>query len=512
MKRAQNSKEMAKSQNREGISDVSTPQYEIHVTRQTKHKLPNIFLIQNKGKGPPGRQRSPGAVICRNPEHPPDVPTRLRFFNHKKSGYLSVLKRLNSEDLPWQDGIRRKAEVCVEIQPNFEIYKRTQITNFYYNLNFTIMKKQILILFVAIFASVTVSWGQGAKPKSAPVASTCIPDALHPVAGVPFTYKATVAAGTGTYEWWATKDPAFITAGGVTNMATFLKSPTSPTTGTDLLTSSANYAKTGQTSDEVIITWSDAILSTTKYQATPSATPTIANPSPTFVAVRYVGAGTECADNIKVYELDPINAFTVDIKNIDETTFNILGYGVKDDQCAPLVSKATYNNKAMEYEYGINYLYYEVVAANFTSYWVPTFAFSGQHAVQTYVIEYTYQDPATWGTTAPTWTPVVNATTHFDVDPTVTTTANGVSVFIRVTVTNHNYEGLATRTVTLAADGQNSVGTWDIVNSATACTQTAAADLNDKADQDLKPRPTVPSTTTSPTPPNTKLVTGNEQN
>ena len=130
MKRDQNSKETAKSQNREGISDVSTPQYEIHVTRQTKHKLPNIFLIQNKGKGPPGRQRSPGAVICRNPEHPPDVPARLRFFNDKKSGYLSVLKRQNSEDLPVQDRIRQKTEVRVEIQPSFRNYELIQIPNF----------------------------------------------------------------------------------------------------------------------------------------------------------------------------------------------------------------------------------------------------------------------------------------------------------------------------------------------------------------------------------------------
>ena len=30
----------------------------------------NIFLIQNKGKGPPGRSRSPGAESY--PEHPPD--------------------------------------------------------------------------------------------------------------------------------------------------------------------------------------------------------------------------------------------------------------------------------------------------------------------------------------------------------------------------------------------------------------------------------------------------------
>jgi hypothetical protein len=130
MKRAQNSKETAKSQNREGICDRPTPLYQMQLIRQTKHKLPNIFLIQNKGKGPPGRQRSPGAVICRNPEHPPDEQTRLRFFNDKKSGYLSVLKRLNSEDLHVQDRIRKKTEVSVDFQPSFKNYELIQIPNF----------------------------------------------------------------------------------------------------------------------------------------------------------------------------------------------------------------------------------------------------------------------------------------------------------------------------------------------------------------------------------------------
>ena len=152
--------------------------------------------------------------------------------------------------------------------------------------------------------SVSMVWGQGAKPGSIPKPSSCQPDALHPVAGVPFTYKATVTPGGGNYEWWATKDPNFITAPGVTNMSTYLKSPTSPTTGTDLLTTSANYAQTGQTSDEVTITWSDAVLSTTRYQATPGSTP-----SPTFVAVHYIGTAAECADNFKVYETRPYQRF-----------------------------------------------------------------------------------------------------------------------------------------------------------------------------------------------------------
>jgi hypothetical protein len=228
------------------------------------------------------------------------------------------------------------------------------------------------------------------------------------------------------------------------------------------------------------------------------------------VAVHYTGSAAECADNLKVYELDPIVAFTVDIRNIEDDLKTILAYDVKDDQCPAGVASATYTAGAMVYDYGVDYLYYEVIAANFTNYWVPQFAVTGNHAAQTVAVEYTYANPSTWTATPPTWTPVVNNTTHFDVAPSVLSTKDGVSVYIRVTLTNHNYEGLALRTVTLAADGQNSVGQWDIVN--TVCTPVLGPDQNDTALQDLKPRPTVPSTTTSPIAPNTKLVTGNEAN
>jgi hypothetical protein len=58
----------------------------------------NIFLIQNKGKGPPGRARSPERVKGIFPKHPPDfIP--LRFQNpdesEHKTGRLLVLNRHN---------------------------------------------------------------------------------------------------------------------------------------------------------------------------------------------------------------------------------------------------------------------------------------------------------------------------------------------------------------------------------------------------------------------------------
>jgi len=55
----------------------------------------NIFLIQNKGKGPPGRQRSPGVGDGLFPDHPPDdffTPDRVQnpVGGGAKAGLFSV--------------------------------------------------------------------------------------------------------------------------------------------------------------------------------------------------------------------------------------------------------------------------------------------------------------------------------------------------------------------------------------------------------------------------------------
>jgi hypothetical protein len=240
-------------------------------------------------------------------------------------------------------------------------------------------------------------------------------------------------------------------------------------------------------------------LSKTKYKGT------VGDPtqSPTFVAVHY--NGTACADNLKVYELDPIKAFTVDIRNIKQDK-SILAFDATTDQCIADVSSAKYVGGAMVYEYGVNTFYYEVIAANFTASWTPTFNFTPANAVQTYVVEWTYDEPTLWGG-ATVWHPATDAVTT-----TQTNTSAGVSIYARVTVTNNNFEGTASTTVSLAVDGRNSVGDWDIVNDAATCTPTAAADQNDVAVQTINPRPAITTTTPSTIAPNTVLIPGNEVN
>ncbi len=480
----------------------------------------NIFLIQNKGKGPPGRSRSPGAESY--PEHPPDgeadqdaspsLPkAKNTFWQRSLSfGYLSLSKMSKG----WSLSLSKERPLSLSKGNTEQTFYNTQIPNYYSQFNFTNMKKQILIfvfLALAVFAGVNKSYGQ-AVHLSDPLGMLCKDDALHPLAGKEYGYTIDVNPTLGTYYWWATKDEKFISAPGTTNSSTMLTTPV------NLLTASSQYgaSTTGATGATVSITWSDKILSTTKYKATPSATPTIANPSPTFVAVHYnapSGVGN-CADNIKVFELDPVVAFTVDIKNIDDATFATQAYGATVSQCVADVASATYTAGAMVYDYGVDYMYFEVVAANFTGSWTPTFTVTQKQTDQVISsIDFTYALPSTWGT-PPTW---INWTAGTGVTTNETNTAQGVSIFVRVTIQNKVFENEKDahpngQNITLAVDGQNSVGIWDIVNDPATCTLASAADQNDKATQTLYPRPALreaaPSTTSTITT-NTKIIPGN---
>jgi len=358
------------------------------------------------------------------------------------------------------------------------------------------MKKQILFLVLSlltIFSGVSISFGQ-AVVGSAPRGINCVDDAMHPIAGKKYIYKAS-SNQVGNYTFWSTKDMNFIsTSAGTTttNIATKLTTPT------DLLTASANYA-TADAADNVEITWSDAILSGTTTSA------------PTFVAVNQDGT---CANNLKAWSIIPIKAFTVDIRNIDnaDPTGTPKAFDATDDQCFDLVRGATYNasSSAMEYNFGTQVLYFEVIAANFTNSWTPTFTLSALGNGQTAVIEWAYDaaftNPATpIVVTSGTPSATVVATAE-------TNTTLGVSIYVRVIITNNTFEGLASTSVSLTVDGVNSVNEWDIENNTlvAAGPLCGAGTLNDKMDvatQILNPRPTV-----TPVAPSTPFVPGNETN
>ena len=361
------------------------------------------------------------------------------------------------------------------------------------------MKKQIFILILAVFAT-AFAFGQGAVKYSDPRASTCVDDPLHPVAGKPYEYAASAAPTGGKWHFWATKDQNFITTtatGTTANFGTALASPT--------VTTSADYNDPNNTDGTVTITWSSSVLAGTDYQASPGPG------TPTFVAAVYVDPAG-CTNNIKVWELDPKPGFTVDVLALNPATHlpDATLYTYVPGQCADVVRTAVYQGgDQMHYDYGTNYLYYEFVAANFTNYWTPTFALTTLGATQVATYEYTFALPSTWGTTSPTWTALVSGTTKIPVDPSVVSTEDGVSVFVRVSIANNQFENLADQTLTMTLDGQDADNLWDVKNI--DCTDPKAADQDDKSNQTITRRPTITPITTGLPQPDDTLIKGDEK-
>jgi len=330
------------------------------------------------------------------------------------------------------------------------------------------MKKQIFILVILVmasFASVNMSFGQAVHVSAPKAALTCATDALHPIAGKPYDYKVTSTATGGNYTWWATTTPSFITAGILQN------------TGTNVLASPAvvptvPLAYNGtETTGTINLTWGTDVLA--------DAMKTV-SPVPTFVAV--YSKGTSCSDNLKVFQIHPVNGFMVDVTNVNHTTLASLGYVATESQCFAPVFSATFNpaTSLMEYDYGTNVLVFEVVASNFSVKWTPTFTLSGLQAgqVATMVWDYTtaFAAPVTVTSGAASGT---DATTG-SVD-----TSNGVSIFVKVTIQNKTWEGLAGVPITLDVKGTNTAGQRDVTS-----TDCALADTN-TAVQTLDPRPTI---------------------
>jgi hypothetical protein len=196
---------------------------------------------------------------------------------------------------------------------------------------------------------------------------------------------------------------------------------------------------------------------------------------------------------MKVYQILPKNAFTVDILNVKSTGLTPLAYGTNDTQCFADIASAKFISPNMVYDYGVNKLYYEVVAANFTGSFTPSFKLSGLKTGQTALVEWTVDKTFASGLTA--LGAAQNATTgtalNFTgtaVNTTVPNTTLGVSIYVKVTVTNGLYEGLTDDTIVMAVEGVNASGEADIDNATCAA---PAATFEDTASQILNKRPTV---------------------
>lgn len=368
-----------------------------------------------------------------------------------------------------------------------------------------IMKKQILILAIfvlAVLAGTDKSFGQALSPSTFGTAPNplvnCVGDAQHPKAGNSYTYTFDATAfGAGGpvtgFRFWATKDPNFVsTIPTVNNQSTALT-----TASGDLLAVSANYnPAANDATGSVDITWSPEILARTDYQLGHIGTPgTTAAPTSTFV-VGYATNG--CTDNIKVWEIDPSPSFTVDIKNIVKATeVPVAAYGDATTQCVDRTRAAKYNSTSfgVDYNYGKDTLYYEVIASNFVTSWKPTFFITGlDGSIQTANITLASSlANMKAGTTIETGDITSGSYTGSNaLTSSAPNTTGGVSLIVRVIISNNNYETLTQESIELAVAGEDAVG-FDIDDDAICTVPTTAVDAadDDTATRTIDPRPTL---------------------
>ena len=374
------------------------------------------------------------------------------------------------------------------------------------------MKKQILFLamftLAIIFAGTNSAWGQVLNPSPFTPASTpaptptCVGTPQQPKAGIPYLYEFNTDLGEGgpatEFRFWATKDPDFIsgTPTGTNQTDSLGRLPAK----NELIDYSAIYLTPG-TTNGVNITWHPDLLARTIYRTAVGTPGTVAVPTSTFV----VGWATNgCTDNIKVWEIDPQPSFTVDIKNIDDATRQPAAYGTSVTQCVDVVRAAKYNatSFAVDYNFGWDTLYYEVVAANFATSWLPTFQLNGLAAGQTAVIGWaTSLANAVAGTFIDGQPAIANATNVTGtaaLTSSIANTTNGVSLFVRVVKTNNAVETLAQETITLAVAGTDAKG-LDITDDGTDCIQPTDVNValaDDIASRTIDPRPTLQPGTT----------------
>jgi len=348
------------------------------------------------------------------------------------------------------------------------------------------MKKQILILVLVFFAvGLSNAFGQ-ATTGSLPQPLSCTPDAYHPIPGVSYDYSAIVNPIGGNAYWFATDKTSFITASGLMSTTDmFPNSGTVVKTGLNYMNGSGTAPATTTTN----ITWATAGLAAATVA--PTADPKL------FVAMHYTGAG--CNDNLKVYPIRPINAFTVDIKNMSQLEIPVATYATNVQTCFAGILSATYSSGSgtgdgkMVYDFGTNNLYFEIVASNFAGAYIPTLRLGGLDAKQKADIKWgyakgTYDQNLTTNATNGDY-PISGGITA---DATVTDITKGVSIYVKVIVHNNNFEGTSLETITLAVEAINEASQHDVIN--TTCTVPAvAAQFEDVASQDLNARPTTNS-------------------
>jgi hypothetical protein len=363
------------------------------------------------------------------------------------------------------------------------------------------MKKQFVILIVAFFAiSFTTAYGQVTAPSPRAVDVVCLgADALHPMAGTPYNYEVNVPtpAGTKEYTWIVTQDKNFITAGALTSNIQAAGGNFLAGTG-----SGYNNPATGGTT--LSLTWKSFVYDP-------------AMPVFVVIQVKSTVAGQCSPNNLKVYKIIPVNSFTLDIANVGADKTTVSPYSTTIDRCLSNMVSSFYDvaDDKVKTDFGVDYLYFVVTAANFSTSWRPSIQLSGIAAGETVTaVEWFRPTDAAFATPEAmplSGTEYIATNPVLALDPSGTVGTAGEGIVIRVTIDHTDaaniYEGLTDETITMAVDGKTLLASatplGDVHFSSTVPAANALCGKEDgyqfdMATQVLKARPDIQAVTPTP--------------
>ena len=355
------------------------------------------------------------------------------------------------------------------------------------------MKKQILTLTFFMLAIIFAGMKSNAQlvdtPQLDAAVATCptpstlscgTPGALSPLPGEIYTYDIEVTAGS-TIHWFVTTDTNVIDpTNGLTTNREAIGGTYVLNAGTTGAGGNASYNDGANTGDILEVSWN------------------YFDPGTTVLLVAYAEDAAGCTDNVEVYRILPVFNFTLDIAALEDDG------NVQDPanplECVSPVQSATYDGTNLVMDYGDNYIFYIVTAANWVTSWLPSFnapTSAGNSTVGT--VEWTYADDA--NDAAATWYTASDPVeaSHWGVS---SVGSSGQCIVLRVNIDHDNVnEMIAAETYTMGVNGL-------MYNSATSTHDMADLDddgsggcinsVTDEADYIITPRPDINAQTPTP--------------
>jgi hypothetical protein len=364
------------------------------------------------------------------------------------------------------------------------------------------MKKQILLLtflsLAFVFAGVNKAYAQPPYdqdyldaavtdcPTPDPLTNCADGDHLNPIAGETYNYEIShtgnIGTGTAPVHWFVTDNPNVIADEALTTDV-----DAGDGTGDYILLAEAGvYDDGGQTATDIDISWK-AFDGTTNQ----------------VLLVAYVLDSDGCTDNVEVWRIEPQYSFIIEIAGLfDDAT--IPADGDNAFECVYPVVDATYDGTNLNMDYGDNYIFFIVTAANFVESWLPSFTVDASGTSSTVGdVEWAYADEA--NSDATTWN---DATVPVEASHWGSNSVGpgGECIVLRVLVTHGDNEiAAAAETVVVGVDG-------DMYNASTSTHDGTYPDLddsansgdpceigsNDNATYELTPRPDINEVSPAP--------------